>query len=132
MGVNCKDVRLVIHYGAPCDVEAYVQQIGRSGREWPTSYAVLLHSKKLLGNCDDHMTEYVGNDQTCRQNHLYEDFENTIHSSVNTDCNCCDVCAKKCSCSNCKDNLCECYIHLSHIFLILQKVNENDNFLLYL
>ncbi|XP_003389188.1 PREDICTED: uncharacterized protein LOC100639792 [Amphimedon queenslandica] len=49
MGVNCPDVRLVIHYGVPSDVETYVQQIGRSGRDGKESYAVLLHSKKEDG-----------------------------------------------------------------------------------
>ena len=33
MGVDCPNIRLVIHLGAPSDVESYVQQIGRAGRD---------------------------------------------------------------------------------------------------
>ena len=33
LGINCPDVRRVVHYGIPNDVETYVQQVGRAGRD---------------------------------------------------------------------------------------------------
>ena len=82
MGVNCTDVRLVIHYGVPSDAETYVQQIGRSGRDGRESYAVILHSKKKMENCNEHVTSYVENKRLCRRDHLFRDFENTTHARV--------------------------------------------------
>lgn len=44
MGVNKSDVRFVIHFHLPSTMEAYVQEIGRAGRDSKQSIAVLLYS----------------------------------------------------------------------------------------
>ncbi|GAJ25519.1 ATP-dependent DNA helicase RecQ [Liquorilactobacillus sucicola DSM 21376 = JCM 15457] len=45
MGVNKKDIRYVIHYHLPADLESYLQEIGRAGRDGGQSIAVLLYQK---------------------------------------------------------------------------------------
>ncbi|WP_226535016.1 RecQ family ATP-dependent DNA helicase [Fictibacillus halophilus] len=43
MGINKPDIRYVIHYNAPSNVEGYVQEIGRAGRDLQPSAAILLY-----------------------------------------------------------------------------------------
>ena len=44
MGINKKNIRFVIHYHLPADIESYVQEIGRAGRDNKQSIAILLYS----------------------------------------------------------------------------------------
>ena len=52
MGLDCTDVCQVIHVGAPDDVDSYIQETGRGGRDGNLSLATLLvvnrNNKKYL------------------------------------------------------------------------------------
>ena len=60
MGVDCPNVRQVVHYGPPDDTESYIQETGRPGRDGHASLALLLHKSSKGRKIDEQFKEYVG------------------------------------------------------------------------
>ena len=89
MGVDCPDVRQVIHLGPPDGTDSYIQQTGRAGRDGLQSIAVLLMVKGMR-NISKEMTCYV-NSKTCRRNTLFNDYEGYTPELRNHPM-CCDIC----------------------------------------
>ena len=101
MGVNPPNVHYIIHCGPPNDVETYVQEVGRGGRDGSRTYAILYYSAQLKRFVDQNMLDYCEQDKQCRRDKLFSDFDQYTHSPENTGCRCCDVCKKHCTCGNC-------------------------------
>ena len=101
MGVNPPDIRHVYHCGPPHDIETYVQEIGRGGRDGGLTYATLFYSDAFKRFVDKNMIHYCQQDTHCRRDTLFSDFDKYQHSPINVGCKCCDVCMKVCECDNC-------------------------------
>jgi ATP-dependent DNA helicase RecQ len=100
LGIDCPDVRQIIHLGPPNDIEDYIQQSGRTGCDDLPSMALLLHGANLMRNSTKTMIEYCKRTNVCHRNLLFADFDS--YNPNNTGCcQCCVVCALLCSCSKC-------------------------------
>ena len=106
MGVDCPDVRQVIHWGVPEDAETYVQESGRAGKDGKPAFALLMKNSRDISErlTSKEMNDYcVNTNSLCRRTILYSDFPNCKLSSKG--CMCCDVCARSCECGQCESKL---------------------------
>ena len=109
MGIDCHNVRQIIHLGAPCDIESYVQETGRAGRDGLPSLALLLSTQRSNRFIERDMKRYVLNTYLCRRDTLFENFDSYSKITMGA-CLCCDICMKLCSCCSCQEN------HKSFVF----------------
>ncbi len=105
MGVDCPDVRQVVHFGAAKDIETYIQETGRGGRDGKPTLASLLVYRRVNHVCDKTILNYQKNNSICRRDILFRDTDNYSHIQLETNCMCCDICAKFCECRSCEKKL---------------------------
>ena len=108
MGVNYQAVNNVVHYGPPKDLDGFIQQIGRAGRNGTQSYHVLIYNSRHLRKVDSDMLEYVKNIDVCRRQQLLSAYDSVPKKNFSKHL-CCDLCAKQCKCN---DDDCKSYTSL--------------------
>jgi superfamily II DNA helicase RecQ len=97
MVVNYAGLYQIITYGPPHEVDTYVQQIGRAGRDRKPSDALLVYNRKQLRNpgCTE-MTNFVQKEECRRQ--IYTYYSGSTGTEVLPKHICCDECTKTCVC----------------------------------
>ena len=108
LGLDAPNIRNIIHWGPSTDIEAYVQESGRCGRDGEHSNAILYLSKAEQQKKDNvtvtPMIQYCTNTNKCRRVILMSEFAAEHHiSQPHPLHNCCDICSQTCTCQSCQE-----------------------------
>ena len=89
MGIDIPDIRQIIHWGPPSDLEQYLQEIGHAGRDGRNSIAALMFGKANRFTKQS-MRIYAENSTRCRRQVLFSNFIEYKHDD-HPRCTCCDT-----------------------------------------
>lgn len=98
MGIDCKKVYRTIHFGPAKNIESYIQESGRAGRDGSLSVSYLVYQSYQLSHVEQDMKLYLKTSE-CRRKYLLQFFD--VQFSPKTPLHlCCDNCSIICKCGD--------------------------------
>lgn len=100
MGVNFVGVYNIVHYGLPREMDTFVQQMGRAGRDGVYSHELIIYKchKGHLKKVDEELVKLV-KDSKCRREVLCSSYGCEVNTLIPLH-RCCDICEQKCVCKS--------------------------------
>ena len=99
-GVDCSDIKFVLHFGPPHNLIDYVQHIGRAGRASEADCHAVLYIYPQFVKISDDVKEYF-NSNSCLRKRLFNPFSESIEiESLSPKQQCCNICSQSCSCGD--------------------------------
>lgn len=106
MGVNIPNIRRIVNYGVPKNMESYVQGVGRGGRDGQDVMAIMYYKPHHLCHIDKVMRSFAKNQEKCRRSYILEFFGEKIKNKTSTSLHkCCDICTRSCNCGSCPEEV---------------------------
>ncbi|KXJ11319.1 Werner syndrome ATP-dependent helicase [Exaiptasia diaphana] len=99
MGINIPNVRYVIHYGPPKEMDYFAQEIGRAGRDGLDSISIMYYRGAQTHRCSKQVLDYARKESVCLREQLLASFEETVVPNKGTH-KCCMVCHLSCKCED--------------------------------
>lgn len=96
MGVDCKGVHRIMHFGPSKTMEAYVQETGRAGRDGEQSIAYILYHEILLNHVEGQMKSFIKTSE-CRRQAFMRHFDSALMQPEKAHL-CFDNCSVGCKC----------------------------------
>lgn len=82
MGIDKADVRLIIHVGIPTDIESYIQEAGRAGRDGNKAFALLLSNPADLSKAKEKLEAQFPDLELIKR--VYQAFFNSQQQAIGT------------------------------------------------
>ena len=98
IGIDCECFNRVIHCGPLKNLESYIQECGRAGKDGNDSISYLIYNGLLASKWSDDMKEFV-HSKECRRECVSKNFVSSSLNELKDTSSRCDICAMKCSCS---------------------------------
>ena len=105
IGIDCNNIRRIVHIGVPYTMEEYCQEVGRAGRDGLPAKADIYYNSYDISKARKNMTEvmrtYVQSKE-CKRKIILNYFDHDVPNSQHPDHTCCDFHREHCQCENCE------------------------------